>query len=88
MSKDTKIINRFLSHPKNFTFDELKKFLSIYGYRLDNKGRTSGSKVVFISDKYNPIPLHKPHKRNYLHHYQLKDVERVLKNGGLLWKKN
>ena len=84
MSKDTKIINRFLSHPKDFTFDELKKFLSIYGYHLDNKGKTSGSRIVFISNKYESIPLHKPHKRNYLLLYQIDTVEKYLRKENLL----
>ena len=31
MSKNEKLVERFKQLPKNFTFDELEKLLSIYG---------------------------------------------------------
>ena len=47
MSKSDKLIERFKTLPKDFTFEEMVKLLSIFGYELENKGRTSGSRVEF-----------------------------------------
>ena len=47
MSKNDKIIERFKNLPKDFTFDEMEKLLTIFGYEKTNKGKTSGSRVMF-----------------------------------------
>ena len=60
MSTKDKLIERFKKQPKDFTFDELVRLLSVLGFAIDNKGKTSGSRVVFENgDK--EIELHKPH---------------------------
>lgn len=41
MSKQEKLIERFKTRPKDFTFEELITLLGYYGYYLDNKGKTS-----------------------------------------------
>jgi len=41
MSKNDKIIERFKSLPKDFTFEEMEKLLSLFGYEKSNKGKTS-----------------------------------------------
>lgn len=47
MSKLQKEIERLKSKPKDFTYDEVKKILNNLGFLEDNKGKTSGSKVMF-----------------------------------------
>ena len=47
MGTKEKLKDRFLTLPKDFTFGELEKVLSAYGYTKGNKGKTSGSRVVF-----------------------------------------
>ena len=37
---------RFLSLPSDFTWDEMNRLLSLLGYTLENKGKTSGSRVL------------------------------------------
>ena len=61
MSKNDKIVERFMTFPKDFTFDEMEKLLSYFGYAKSNKGKTSGSRVMFKKDGSAPILLHKPH---------------------------
>ena len=39
MSKAEKLIERFKNMPTDFTFDEMVKFLSIFGYEIENKGQ-------------------------------------------------
>ena len=47
MSKIDKLIEKVLSLSLDIAFDELIKFLRYFGYTLNNKGKTSGSRVVF-----------------------------------------
>ena len=47
MSTKEKLTERFKKHPKDFTWDELVKFLSGFGFEMNNKGKTSGSRVEF-----------------------------------------
>jgi len=50
MTKKDKLLVRFLSIPKDFTFDELKNLLIGFGYVESNLGRTSGSRFYFIME--------------------------------------
>ena len=76
MSKFDKEIQRLKSIPKDLTYDEVKNLLNKLGFYEDNKGRTSGSRVVFRkeSDITKRIMLHKPHPKNILKEYQVKII--------------
>ena len=82
MAKSNKILNRFLSRPKYFTYNELLRLLSNEGYK-EQQG--SGSRVFFFNEelKHN-IKLHKPHPGNVLKRYQIDLVIQELKINGLL----
>jgi len=82
MTKSEKLLNRFLSRPKDFTYNELLRLLSSMGYK-EQQG--SGSRVVFFNEgiKQN-IKLHKPHPGNVLKRYQIDLVIQELKTNGLL----
>jgi len=83
MSKKEKQITRLLSKPKDFTFDELATLLSTLGYKKDNKGKTSGSRVAFVSQRTaDVIRLDKPHPRNILKSYLIIYVINKLKENG------
>ncbi|WP_131777841.1 type II toxin-antitoxin system HicA family toxin [Legionella fairfieldensis] len=84
MTRKEKLKERLLSYPTDFTWDELKKLLLSFGYRESTVGKTSGSRVRFISDVYSPIMLHKPHPRPVIKMYLLKQVIDQLKKEGLL----
>ena len=84
MTKFEKLKTRFLSMPKDFSWDELKKLLSDCGYKETTAGKTSGSRVKFIHAKLEPICLHKPHPKPELKAYQLKQILEVLRYRGLL----
>ena len=53
MNKKDKLLKRFYSLPKDFTFDEMVNVFSCYGFHQENKGTTSGSRVIFVIDKYD-----------------------------------
>ena len=78
MSYKEKLITRFLSSPKDFTFDELKTMLGYLGYSLKNAGKTSGSRVTFEHQTYEPIKFHKPHPSGILPSYLIKQIKETL----------
>ena len=85
MSKVDKLINRLKQKPKDFTYDEAKKLLENFGFYEQNKGKTSGSRVVFKNDKLNEkIELHKPHPGNILKSYQINIIIKDLEEWGML----
>ena len=84
MGQKEKLIVRLLSRPKDFTFLDLETLLGYFAYKRNDKGRTSGSRVMFTNDKYASIMLHKPHQRKELLDYQVKQVIDVLKQEGLI----
>ena len=79
-----KLIKKLQSRPKNFTFDDAEALLRYFSYTRSNKGRTSGSRVMFVSEEYAPILLHKPHPRKELLEYQVKQLIEVLEKEELI----
>ncbi|MBQ2066945.1 MAG: type II toxin-antitoxin system HicA family toxin [Clostridiales bacterium] len=85
MGQKDKLIAKLKSNPKNFTFDEAESLLGYLDYRKSNKGKTSGSRVMFTSDKHKAkILLHKPHPRKELLEYQIKQLIDLLEQEGLI----
>lgn len=79
MSSKDKLIARFKSLPTDFTFDELERLLTILGYEKSNKGKTSGSRIIFKDSNGHPIMIHKPHPGNIIKAYAMKQVYDELK---------
>ena len=75
---------RFMRMPSDFTFDELQRLLEGYGYEKSDKGRTSGSRIIFKNGNKRPIMLHKPHPGNIVKGYAMKQVYNDLKEAGLI----
>ena len=84
MSSKDKLIARFLTLPTDFTFDELERLLTIFGYSKSNKGKTSGSRVIFKDKDGHPIMLHKPHPGNIVKQYAVRQVYEELQSKGYL----
>ena len=84
MSQKDKLYQRFLSKPKDFTFDELKKLLASFGYSEINSGKTSGSAVRFIGKNQHIIRLHKPHPSPIIKGYLLTMIIDALKKEGFI----
>lgn len=84
MGQKDKLIERLKSKPKNFTFDDAESLLRYLGYTRSNKGKTSGSRIMFISNEHPPILMHKPHPRKELLEYQIKQLLEILEQEGLL----
>lgn len=85
MSRKEKLLHRFLSQPKNFTFDETVSLLRDYGFLEAKTGKTSGSRVRFRNDEIQKeFRMHKPHPTNILKQYQLNDIKNLLKECGFI----
>ena len=84
MGKKEKLIARLKSKPKDFTFDEAETLLGYLSYERSNKGKTSGSRVSFKSDKHASILLHKPHPGNELKSYQIQQLIDILEQEELI----
>lgn len=82
MTKQDKLIIKILTEPKIFSWQELRRLLSGFGYRETQSGKTSGSRVRFIHDKHEPISLHKPHPNPHLKPYQIRQIAQMLKDRG------
>lgn len=78
MSKKEKLIKRLKTKPKDFTYDELKTILNYLEFYESNKGKTSGSRVVFVNEKGEKIEMHKPHPGNILKSYQVNKLIKIL----------
>lgn len=83
MGKKEKLIARLRAKPKDFTFEELETLLGLLGFEKSNKGRTSGSRVLFTKDNI-PIAVHKPHPRKELLEYQIKQILETLEKEKLI----
>ena len=81
MGTKEKLIDRLMSLPTDFTFDEAIRLLHLFGYTKENKGKTSGSRVMFIDEQKRKILLHKPHPGNILKRYALENIiEKLVRN--------
>ena len=54
MGQKEKLIERLRAKPKTFTFDDAESLLRYFGYTRSNKGRTSGSRIMFLSEEHPP----------------------------------
>jgi hypothetical protein len=84
MGKKDKLIKKLKSKPRDFTFEEAETLLNYLSFSRSNKGKTSGSRVVFISETHRSILLHKPHPRKELLEYQVKQLCEKLEQEGLI----
>ncbi len=82
MSRTEKLLQRLLSTPKDFTWDELITLLHYLGFAELKKGKTGGSRRKFVDTNKNIINLHKPHPGNIVKAYALKQVIELLGEKG------
>ncbi len=85
MGQKEKLIEKLKSKPKTFTFEDAESLMGYFNYHRSNKGKTSGSRIMFSSDDHQTkILLHKPHPRKELLEYQVKQLIEQLEQEGLL----
>ncbi len=84
MSRLDKLMKRFLSRPRDFSWDELVVLLASLGYVEKKKGKTGGSRRRFVHESAPPISLHKPHPANIVKRYAIDEVITFLEREKLI----
>lgn len=84
MGQKEKLVQKLKLRPKDFTFEEAEALLKYLGFVPSHKGKTSGSRVAFISNDYCSILLHKPHPQKELKAYQVKQLVAFLEQEKLI----
>lgn len=75
MNKKEKLIERFRTLPRDFTFEEVVTLFQSRGFTLENKGATSGSRVRFYHESdQNAYIMHKLHPSNIIKGYMMRDI--------------
>lgn len=75
MSKIEKLIAKFIQVPDDLTWDELSRILNHKGYfEKLGRGKTSGSRRKFINSGNDIISLHKPHPKNIVKKYVIRQI--------------
>lgn len=73
---------RFVSKPKDLTWDELILILNFYGFEEIAAGKTAGSRRKFCDENKLIITLHKPHPKMIVKTYVLDQILIILKENG------
>ena len=83
MGTKEKLIERFKRQPKDFSWDELVRLFSLLGFEMGNKGKTSGSRVIFVKGELTYF-AHKPHPGSIVKGCVMKQVLEYLNGLDLL----
>jgi len=85
MSKVEKLLQCFLLRPKDFTYDELRRLLSSFGYEEARTGKTAGSRTAFYNATLDDmIKFHRPHPSQMMKRYCLNEIENQLSIRGVI----
>ena len=85
MGRKDKVVQRFITLPKDFTYEETLRLMRLFGYVEDTRGHTSGSRVRFRNaeiDSY--VDIHRPHPGSIMKEWMLKAIKLHLIKVGLL----
>ena len=75
MNKKEKLIKRLRTLPRDFTFEEVVSLFQNFGFELENKGATSGSRIKFYNEAdQNAYIMHRPHPSNIIKGYMMRDI--------------
>jgi hypothetical protein len=82
MSRKEKLIARFKTRPRDFTWDELVRLLHYLGYGEITAGKTSGSRYRFMDESSHKLKFHRPHSDSAVKMYVIDDLIEKLKQVG------
>ena len=81
MGKLEKAKLRLRNEPSDYTFNEAQSLLISLGFEEYNKGKSSGSRVMFIRNE-DKILLHKPHPQKEMKIYAVRQLKQQLEELG------
>jgi hypothetical protein len=85
VSTKAKLIERFKRQPKDFTWEELVRLFGYFGFFVYNKGKTSGSRVIFSNGGKEYI-MHKPHPKNIIKEASMNNILEFLADNKFITK--
>ena len=66
MGQKEKLLAKLTANPKTFTFAEAESLLGYLGYEKCNKGKTSGSRIMFtLREIIKYCFINRTHERNF-----------------------
>ncbi len=83
MGKKEKLIKKLKSLPKDMTFEELQTLMAELGFEVSNKGKTSGSRIMFRRGDLS-IMIHKPHPKKEMLVFYLREILKKLESEGII----
>lgn len=83
LGKSEKAKLRLKKEPADYTFLEAESLLISLGFEEYNKGKSSGSRVIFIRGK-DKILLHRPHPQKEMKMYAVRQLKEQLEELGEL----
>ncbi len=73
--------------PRDFTFDEMIRLFAAFGFTVDNKGGTSGSRLALVNmERGLSYNMHRPHPDNVIKMYVMRQVLEFMVENGLIEK--
>lgn len=80
MNRHDKLLKRFYNLPRDFTFEETVSLFAQFGFHLESKGSTSGSRMEFVNDSNDDsFIMHRPHPANVIKGYMMRNILNYLK---------
>ena len=74
MTKINKLLKKFKSNPKDFSYEELTQILKYFGYEELKTGKSTGSARKFKNNCGDVIIFHKPHPSNIIKPYVINQI--------------
>jgi hypothetical protein len=82
MSQIEKLLARFMTKPKDLTWQDLLVILKFYDYEQLAPSKTGGSRVKFADRTNHVITLHRPHPNPIVKRYVIEQLITTLKENG------
>lgn len=84
MGQKEKLIEQIKKQTEDIYLSDAEALLDYLEFTKSNKGKTSGSRVMFTSEEHGSILLHKPHPQKELKAYQVRQLCDLLEQEGLI----
>ena len=85
MTRNGKLERQLFACPPTFKYSDFLKVMASYGFELDTKGKTSGSRVRLYRPKDGRMfIMHSPHPSDELSSGTIKNIVKFLQDAGRL----
>ena len=83
MTRVERLAEQLMACPRTFRFDDAVRVMAWYGFALDEKGRTSGSRIrLYREQDGRTLIMHAPHPGNELRAAAVRNMVMFLREAG------